>query len=344
MFIIRHATPQDIDDIYVLAEKSGVGMTTLPADRDTLSTRLERMQRTLRGEAEKRDQGYLFVLEDTEQKKAVGLSGIEVAIGLSDSFYSYHIGQQVHSSQALGTHRIMKTLILGNDLTGSSELCTLFLDPDYRIQQNGKLLSKVRFLFIAAFQSYFERTLIAEMRGYSDENGNSPFWNAVGSHFFDIDFAKADYLTGIGQKAFIAEMMPRFPIYVDLLPQEARDVIGKMHPNTQPAGRLLHTEGLHFLDYVDIFDAGPTLEAEICNLRAVNHSQLIEVVVTDTPVTQADAYLCANDDYLNYRACLVYSPISDGKITLSSEQANALNVQTGQKVRVLSLEPEEHHA
>lgn len=342
MFIIRHTNPQDLDDIYVLAEKSGVGMTTLPADRDTLSARLERIQKTLQGQAEKRDQGYLFALEDTEQKKVVGISGIEVAIGLSDSFYSYHVGKQVHSSKSLGTHRIMDTLILGNDLTGTSELCTLFLDPDYRIQQNGKLLSKIRFLFIAAFQSYFDDTLIAEMRGYSDENGQSPFWNAVGSKFFDIDFAKADYLTGIGQKAFIAEMMPRFPIYVDLLPQEARDVIGKMHPNTQPAGRLLHTEGLHFLDYVDIFDAGPTLEAEICNLRAVNYSQLVEVMVTDSPAQQDNTYLCANDNYLDYRACLICSPIVDGKLALSQEQADSLKVTAGQKVRILSLEPEAH--
>lgn len=339
MFIIRHTTPQDLDDIYVLAEKSGVGLTTLPADHNTLSNRLTRIQKTLQGNAEKRDQGYLFALEDTEQRKVVGISGIEVAIGLSDSFYSYHIGQQVHSSQALGTHRIMKTLILGNDLTGTSELCTLFLDPDYRVQQNGKLLSKVRFLFIAAFRSYFEQTLIAEMRGYSDEQGNSPFWDALGSKFFDIEFAKADYLTGIGQKAFIAEMMPRFPIYIDLLPPEAQAVIGKMHPNTQPAGKLLNDEGLHFLDYVDIFDGGATLEAEICNLRAVNHSKLVEVTIHDSPAIQENAYLCANDDYLNYRACLIYTVAHDGKIELTSEEADALHVKAGQQVRVLSLEP-----
>ncbi|MGD4318384.1 arginine N-succinyltransferase, partial [Xanthomonas citri pv. citri] len=140
----------------------------------------------------------------------------------------------------------------------------------YRQNHNGKLLSKIRFLFIAAFSQYFEEKLIAEMRGYSDENGRSPFWDAVGSHFFDIDFAEADYLTGIGKKAFIAELMPRFPIYVDLLTAEAQAVIGKTHPKTLPASKVLESEGLKYQNYVDIFDAGPTLEAEICNLRAVH--------------------------------------------------------------------------
>ncbi len=43
-----------------------------------------------------------------------------------------------------------------------------------------------------------------------------------------------DYLSGIGQKVFIAELMPRFPVYVDLLPKDAQEVIGKMHPHTLP--------------------------------------------------------------------------------------------------------------
>ena len=243
MFIIRHASVNDLDDIFVLAEKSGIGMTTLPANKEVLLSRLKRIEKTLKGDAKKCEQGYLFVLEDTDSQKVVGLSGIEVAIGLGDSFYTYHVGKQVHSSQSLDTHNIMKTLILGNDLTGSSELCTLFLDEDYRQNHNGKLLSKIRFLFIAAFSQYFEEKLIAEMRGYSDENGRSPFWDAVGSHFFDIDFAQADYLTGIGKKAFIAELMPRFPIYVDLLTAEAKAVIGKTHPKTLPASKVLESEG-----------------------------------------------------------------------------------------------------
>lgn len=123
-----------------------------------------------------------------------------MAVGLAEPWYSFRVGTQVHASKQLNVYKSVPTLFLSNDHTGHSELCTLFLDPDYRHGENGKLLSKVRFLFIAAFRERFSRRLIAEMRGFSDENGRSPFWESVGHRFFSIEFAKADYLSGTGQK------------------------------------------------------------------------------------------------------------------------------------------------
>ncbi|MEI8634482.1 arginine N-succinyltransferase [Vibrio sp. PP-XX7] len=76
-----------------------------------------------------------------------------------------------------------------------------------------------------------------------------------------------NYLTGIGQKSFIAELMPKHPLYVDFLSEEARDVIGQVHPDTIPARKILESEGMRYEGYVDIFDAGPTLEAYIQDLR-----------------------------------------------------------------------------
>ncbi|WP_410961188.1 arginine N-succinyltransferase, partial [Salmonella sp. SAL4457] len=105
------------------------------------------------------------------------------------------------------------TLFLANDLTGNSELCSLFLHADHRSGLNGKLLSRARFLFIAEFRHLFGDKLIAEMRGMSDEEGRSPIWESLGRHFFKMEFSQADYLTGVGNKAFIAELMPKFPLY-----------------------------------------------------------------------------------------------------------------------------------
>ena len=276
--IVRHAELRDLDDIFILAGKSGVGLTSLPQNKEILSARIARTQKTLQGQAAPSEQGYLFVLEDTQEQRVVGVSAIEVAVGLTEPFYNFHVGKQVHASQALNVYKALDTLFLSNDLTGCSELCTLFLDPDYRKDQNGKLLSKIRFLFIAAFQQAFQNTLIAEMRGYSDEMGRSPFWDALGNHFFNMDFSTADYLSGIGQKVFIAELMPRFPVYTDLLPLAAQQVIAQLHPHTVPAARVLESEGLRYQGYVDIFDAGPTLEAEVKNLRAVKDSRTCAVL------------------------------------------------------------------
>ena len=122
----------------------------------------------------------------------------------------------------------------------------------------------------------FTEKLIAEMRGYQAEDGSSPFYEGLGRHFFKMDFDHVDELTALGKKSFIAELMPRQPLYVDYLPESAQEVIGKVHRNTQPARKMLEQEGMHFEGYVDIFDAGPVLQARVSELRAMRQSELAQ--------------------------------------------------------------------
>lgn len=347
MMIVRHAAHRDLDDIYRLAQRageSGIGLTSLPQNKDILAERITRTTRTLDGLSEKCEASYLFVLEDTSIHKIVGVSAIEVAVGLNEPFYNFRVAKQVHASKALNVYKTLDTLFLSNDHTGCSELCTLFLDPEYRKNQNGKFLSKVRFLFIAAFRSFFEERLIAEMRGFSDQNGQSPFWDSLGYLFFNMDFAAADYLSGVGQKAFIAELMPRFPVYVDLLSLEAREVIAEVHPHTLPAAKVLMSEGLKYQGYVDIFDAGPTLEANTAELRAVKESRLLKVKLTEQVESTETHFLVANDQYQDYAVLLINNKV-DGSETLhmTAAQAQALNIAEHAQVRVLALEKMENN-
>lgn len=61
----------------------------------------------------------------------------------------------------------------------------------------------MRFLFIAAFRQYFSRKVIAEMRGYTDEQGRSPFWESVGRHFFSIELRKQITSVAQGRKPLL---------------------------------------------------------------------------------------------------------------------------------------------
>ncbi|AXX52294.1 arginine N-succinyltransferase [Acinetobacter baumannii] len=343
MMIIRYIEPKDVNDLYLLAQKAGFGLTSLQPNIEKLNARIQRACDTVAGKLDKADQVYLFVLEDTEINKVVGVCGIEVALGLKEPWYNFHVGTQVHASEPLSVYKALPTLYLSNDHTNCSELCTLFLDPDYRLNKNGKFLSKVRFLFLSAFRQYFEETIVAEMRGFSDENGCSPFWDAVGHKFFNIEFTKADYLSGVGQKAFIAELMPRHPLYVDMLPEAAKTVIGLVHPNTQPAYNLLLEEGLRYKGYVDIFDGGATLQADIENLRAIKESQSVTVQVEqpENIVLGDEPYIVANDDYENYRAILVYSRPDQNQLLITPEQAKQLNIQNNSLARMLNIKIKE---
>ncbi|MBX4334272.1 arginine N-succinyltransferase, partial [Mycobacterium tuberculosis] len=80
----------------------------------------------------KSEQGYVFVLEESESGAVVGICAIEVAVGLNDPWYNYRVGTQVHASKELNVYQALPTLFLSNDHTGSSELCTLFLDQQWR--------------------------------------------------------------------------------------------------------------------------------------------------------------------------------------------------------------------
>ncbi|MFB2538415.1 MULTISPECIES: arginine N-succinyltransferase [unclassified Acinetobacter] len=345
MMLVRHASLNDLDTIFELIQQVQSGMTSLPNDIEVLRRRLQRIEDTLHNRIPREDHIYFFVLEDTETGKIAGISAIEVVIGSTEPFYNFKIATQVHSSKELDVYRKFDVLILTNDYTGHSELCSLFLAPNYRVGNNGKLISKARMLFMAAFPECFEPIVIAEMRGYFDENGKSPFWEAFGSKFFEVDFAKADYLTGTGDKAFVAQLMPRFPFYVDFLPEEARQVMGKVHPDTEPALNMLKGEGLKYKNNVDIFDAGPNMEAFVQDLRAVRDSQRMSFVADDS-VASDDAvpYLISNDRYHGYRAVVVNLDktaidIVHEQVKLPEQVIDALQLQADEKARILTLNP-----
>ncbi|MGB1272354.1 MAG: arginine N-succinyltransferase, partial [Endozoicomonas sp.] len=280
---------------------------------------------------------YLFVLEDTKTGQVVGTSGIEAAVGLSAPWYNYKISKQVHASRQLDVYTMVETLMLCSDHTGFSELCTLFLHPDYRHSKNGPLLSKSRFLFIAAFPEQFSANAFAEMRGCCDENEVSPFWEALGRHFFAVDFKEADHHS-TGDKAFIAELMPRHPIYTNLLPDEARQAIGVTHESTTPARHLLESEGFHYTCYVDIFDAGPLLEVRTKDIRAVRDSRNYTVRIVQHLTTDDNLWLIANNEFEQFR-CTLGNVSFEGLefVTITREQADALRVEEGQPLRVVPL-------
>lgn len=259
--IVRPVRSSDLPALIDLARSTGTGLTTLPANEERLAHRVGWAEKTFRGEAGRGDADYLFVLED-DDGRVVGISAIAGAVGLREPWYNFRVGLTVSASQELNIYREIPTLFLANDLTGNSELCSLFLHADYRSGLNGRMLSKARMLFIAEFPQLFGNKIIAEMRGVSDEAGRSPFWESLGRHFFKMEFSQADYLTGVGNKAFIAELMPKFPLYTCFLSPDARNVIGQVHPDTEPALAMLKSEGFSYQGYVDIFDAGPAIECE----------------------------------------------------------------------------------
>ncbi|WP_025916992.1 arginine N-succinyltransferase [Herminiimonas sp. CN] len=338
MLVVRAIQEQDLDGLFELASQAGEGMTTLKADRKMLSQRLEVACASFAEQIAPPQRDYLFVMEDTGSGRLVGVCAIKSAIGLDQTFYNYRIGTLVHSSRELNVFSRMETLYLSNDLTGCAELCSLFLHPDYRSGSNGKLLSKSRFLFIAQFPQLFPEKLIAEMRGYQRADGASPFWDSLGRHFFKMDFNRADDLSSLGTKSFIAELMPRYPLYVAYLPAEAQEVIGRVHVATAPARRLLEQEGMHYEGYVDIFDAGPVLQARVSELRALRESALVIIEPAAEGVAGAgEPTLVSNTVLRDFRIIVAPAQPQRARIALSVAERELLACSAGDPVRSMPL-------
>ena len=338
MMLVRAAQIKDLDAILELARKTGPGLTTLPEDRDLLEEKIE--DSALAFSSNIHSPGleyYLFVLEDTDAGMIVGTSAIAATVGLAEAFYTYRVGTVVHNSPELNIHNVINTLYLGNDYTGSTEICTLFLDADYRKDGNGQLLSRSRFLFMAMHVQRFSHKVIAELRGISNDDGHSPFWDALGNVFFSMDFSDADALSSEGRNQFIAELMPKYPIYVPLLPKSAQAVIGQVHPHTEPAKKMLENEGFQYQGYIDIFDGGPSIEVQIENIKTVRESYINTVtVIADEAFdeTKCQEYMMANTQCSDFRSSYGIGIQNDDEIIISKTLASHMQVDTGDNLRL----------
>ncbi len=333
MVVIRPITFADLDQLEHLATLAQFGLTTLPKDRKLLEKRITDSQQSFEKTTEKpAGEAYLMVMEDLTSGQIVGTCGMVSKVGGFDPFYAYNIETSVHQSKMLDIHKEIQTLHLVREHSGPCEVGSLFLTHDYRRKGVGRLLSLSRFLFMAQHRSSFESQVIAEMRGVVDEHGRSPFWDALGSHFFQIEYPTADYLSMVDKK-FIADLMPTHPIYIPLLPKAAQDVIAQVHPNTQPAVRLLESEGFKFNGMVDIFEAGPVMACPLDQVRTVRLSQKATITrIADDPI-DASVSIISNTSR-DFRAC--QSPLavhSDGGVELDKLTAVTLGVKIGDPVR-----------
>jgi arginine N-succinyltransferase len=337
MNVIRPIRLSDLDALVELAKTAGVGFTSLPPVPEFLQQKIELSERSFAAAVQKPGhERYMLVLEDVATGRVGGCCAVEAACGLDEPFYNYHVGTTVHASRELEVYNFAPTLYLSNDYTGTSVLCSLYLRPECRAGGNGHLLSRSRFLLIAQYPQRFAAKVIAEMRGVSDERGRSPFWEGLGRHFFSIDYGRAEHLVGMGNKAFIAELMPKHPIYTLLLSPEAREVLGKVHPLTAPALHLLERENFRMQGYIDIFDGGPTVEAPLSEIRSIKRSRLVKAVAGQA-TTGGLPHLVANTQLGEYRCALATIGPAETAAPLAPEVLKALQVKAGDPVRVTPI-------
>ena len=308
-YVFRPICHDDLNSFYELILTSKAGLTSLPKDKLTLEKKINHSIDSFNMQVIRpRDELYLFVLEELETQRIVGVSGILASVGCDEPFYAFD-RESVHCDQSLDILKLLITRF------GPTEIGSLYLHPEYRSQGLGRFLSLSRFLFMAEHPNRFKKTVIAEMRGWSDSEGCSPFWDHVGAHFFKMKFDQADQLSGIN-KQFIGELIPRYPIYVSLLPQQVQTIMGQTHPNTVPAINLLQSEGFEKTSSIDIFDGGPKVSCFLNQIRIVKEQRqamnwCYQDFLKGQPIFISVGRL---KEFKVYRSIAQYHPEQEGKI------------------------------
>jgi arginine N-succinyltransferase len=337
--LLRPVAPPDLPALERIAAASADAISSLPADRARLAERIERSCEAFASQdAASGEETYLFVLED--RGRVVGTSGIAASAGFHDRFYSYRNEFVVHASAALGVSRRLHTLHLCHDLTGLTLLTSFYIEPAYEQGPAPQLLSRARLLFIRAFAERFSERIAAESPGPVDAQGGSPFWDAVGRRFFNMDYAEAERVVGGRSKAFIADLMPHAPIYVPLLPEAAQWAIGQLHPVGELPFAILQDEGFDADTYIDIFDGGPTVEARLALLRSVRLARELRLREGALSLGLPAWHIVASGERADFRAALAELPRAAQDLAPTHELAVRLGLAEGARLSATPLWPE----
>jgi arginine N-succinyltransferase len=236
----------------------------LPDDRDAIREIIDLSQKSFAGDVkDPKKREYVFVLVDVREKKVIGTSMIIGQLGRRDAPYIFFdVIEEQKYSQTLDKHFYHTLLRIGYSYNGPTEIGGLIVLPEYRNapERLGRIISSVRFMFIAAHRSLFRDQILAELLPPLEPDGTSHLWEALGRHFTGLSYAEADFLSK-KNKEFIKSLFPDGVVYASVLPQAAQEVIGKVGLQTRGVEKLLKRIGFRYAHRIDPFDGGPHFTA-----------------------------------------------------------------------------------
>lgn len=333
-YVMRAAGPADLEGFKQLREIAGAGFTSLMLDDKAMAAKLELSEQSFASPAATAGaERYFIALEHIATGVLAGCCGVKSTIGETPPFFNFRMFTEAQSSIAVNRRFDMRVLIGVNDFTGCSEVGSLFVRPEHRAAGVGRALAQNRYMLMATQPQRFRQQVVSELRGVVYPDGVSPFWEAIGRHFFRMDFAEADKLSAITDNQFILDLMPQHPIYVDLLPEAARDVIGKCHKDGEGARKLLEWEGFSFSNVVDIFDGGPLMSVQRDNIRTLRESKRVKIEPA-AAVTGAKRALIAVPSIQNYRCVAAHAAVANGVAQADPAVLAALKLEAGADVLV----------
>jgi len=362
MLLIREAGAGDLD---AMADLAGyLDSVNLPADRDELRAIIHASEESFSGRREVADRRFVFVLVDTASGQIHGTSMIFARHGsMRAPHVFFDVLEDERYSETLDRHFKHRVLRIGYNYTGKTEIGGLVVRPESRghPDQLGKLLSHVRFLYIALHRAIFCEEVLSELMPPLEADGTSVLWEALGRKFTGLSYQEADRLSR-SNKEFIRTLFPEVPIYASLLPPHVQAVIGQVGPKTRGVEKMLRRIGFDYAHRIDPFDGGPHFHARIDDVGLVRRMVRARVVSQARTLGAAGAAVERDEGpgstggrasrHLvspatavapgGFRAVVVLGAgVEGGTIALTDEARRELHLDVGGEVGVLPLDGHE---
>ncbi|WP_027350888.1 arginine N-succinyltransferase [Halotalea alkalilenta] len=331
-YLLRPADEADLPALGRFKAAASLGVDALPGDDQRLGALLEASLRALALDGDERGGTHLFML-DTLAGETVGCAGLEDVGERIEPFYSLRRDTFVHASVALDKRSRASALSVCHDLAGATRLTRQHLvttDPPLL-----ELALRGRLAFAACHPGRFADELVAELPGMVDARGRSPFWEAIGRHFFGVELERAEQLCSRGDRLFLSELLPLYPLYESLMPASVREAIGVSHPRARATERLLLEEGLEKSRYFDVFDTGPSLVGRFARMRTLCAKRTLELVKIEQASIRAPERLISNARLAGFRAMFAaVDEFAPGQARLDAQSAAALGLARGDRLTV----------
>ena len=338
MFRIRQSYREDVDQVLAVAEH--LDTVNLPADRTHIEAILDRSEKSFAAAVPAAEREFLFVLEDLTKERIVGTSMIYAQHGTRRAPHIFfRVEHDERYSVTLDKHFIHRTLRIGYNYDGPTEIGGLIVLPEYRrnTEALGKALSYVRFLFIRMHRELFRDRVLSELLPPLEPDGTSKLWEALGRKFTGLTYQEADLLSK-DNKEFIHALFPDEPIHTELLPEDVQAVIGVVGPETKAVELMLRRIGFDYANQIDPFDGGPHFVAKTDDITLVRNAAEVTVkIVNDADGERPWAVIAVETagQRPQFRAigCRVIPwPLEAGVVGITEDARRRLNIEDGQRV------------
>ena len=312
LFSIHSVCDEDYEDLYRLAKN--YLLLNLPAKENLLKEKIKLSQRSFAGLNRKEERNFVFVMKDP-QRGVIGTAQITAKAGTQDCpRYSMEIIKEKKNT----------ILRLKVNRDGSSYLGAIVLEKSYRshVQQLGKQLFFILFLFIAMHLDYFEDTLCADIEPWLDENRSNPFINDFICQRLNYPIGSIDDTISIDREKVFASF-PREPFLLSDLSVAAQKHLGRPGFYSQRGLVLLKRQNFHIINEVDPLDGGACVMAKTRDVPIVKDAKKVFIKLLKTsdeikaPVQQ---WLWGQEKESSFTGGLVKGKLADGDCLMVSRE------------------------